>query len=75
MCQVWQRLSLCFVCVCAQDNGHLYVCGDGANMASDVHKALQQIVQTHAKVDAAGAEQFLEQLMKAKRYQRDVWVT
>jgi sulfite reductase alpha subunit-like flavoprotein len=44
-------------------------------MAADVHKALQQIVQTHAKVDAAGAEGFLEQLMKTKRYQRDVWVT
>jgi sulfite reductase (NADPH) flavoprotein alpha-component len=59
-----------------QGGGHVYVCGDGANMAADVHKALLEIAVDIGKVGSeAEAEFFFEKLVKQHRYQRDVWVT
>lgn len=56
-----------------QEGAHFYVCGDASRMASDVHLALASIVETYGKKSREDAEKYLEDLKKAKRYQRDVY--
>ena len=56
-----------------QSGAHLYVCGDAKRMASDVDLALQQIVQQEGGYGVAEAREFLADLAKAGRYQRDVY--
>lgn len=62
--QVWQWL---------QDGAYIYVCGDATRMAKDVHDALITIVEQQGKKNREEAEQFVNDLRKAKRYQRDVY--
>ncbi|MCE4937055.1 assimilatory sulfite reductase (NADPH) flavoprotein subunit [Aliivibrio fischeri] len=62
--QVWQWL---------QDGAYIYVCGDATRMAKDVHEALICVVEQHGKKTREEAEQFVNELRKAKRYQRDVY--
>lgn len=52
---------------------HVYVCGDASRMAADVDAALRTIVQTHGGMDTLGVETFMKELVKAKRYQKDVY--
>lgn len=54
-----------------QDGAYFYVCGDGKQMAPDVHAALLKIVA--AEIGADNAEDYVANLQKAKRYQRDVY--
>jgi sulfite reductase (NADPH) flavoprotein alpha-component len=54
-----------------QEGAHLYVCGDEKRMAHDVHDALLKIVA--AEIGADNAEDYVANLQKAKRYQRDVY--
>ncbi|WP_333874039.1 assimilatory sulfite reductase (NADPH) flavoprotein subunit [Methylobacter sp.] len=54
-----------------QDGAHLYVCGDEKRMAHDVHTALIKIVA--AEIGTDNAEDYVVNLQKAKRYQRDVY--
>ena len=56
-----------------QDGAHLYVCGDMHGMAKDVHQALLDIAVTHGGKSADAANEWLEDLIAAKRYQRDVY--
>ena len=56
-----------------QDGAHLYVCGDMHGMAKDVHQALLDIAVTHGGKSADAANDWLEDLIAAKRYQRDVY--
>ena len=56
-----------------KEGAHIYVCGDANRMATDVHNALSQILQTHGNLSAESAEAELETLKKSKRYQRDVY--
>jgi sulfite reductase (NADPH) flavoprotein alpha-component len=42
-------------------------------MAGDVDLALQQIAVTQGGMDAAAAKRFLQELVRAGRYQRDVY--
>lgn len=56
-----------------QEGAHLYVCGDGERMAADVHRALLDIVRDHGGLDEEGAAEYLRDLQRAKRYQRDVY--
>jgi len=51
----------------------LYVCGDADKMAPDVHQALLGIVSEHGTMTAEQAEDFLRQMNRDKRYQRDVY--
>ena len=55
------------------ERGHLYVCGDGARMAQDVHAALLAIVAKERGVDADAARGILEGLKSEGRYLREIW--
>lgn len=52
---------------------HFYVCGDASRMAKDVHDALLDIVREEGGMTSQQAEDYLEQLKKSGRYQRDVY--
>ncbi len=56
-----------------RDGAHFYVCGDATKMAKDVHDELLAIVQGEGGLSAGQAEEYLEQLKKSGRYQRDVY--
>lgn len=56
-----------------QEGGYFYVCGDATLMADDVHNALAQIVEQEGNMSAEQAAEYLTQLKKDKRYQRDVY--
>lgn len=56
-----------------QDGAHFYVCGDANRMAKDVHTALIEIISEQGEKSLEEAEQQLNELRKAKRYQRDVY--
>ncbi|UUM30352.1 assimilatory sulfite reductase (NADPH) flavoprotein subunit [Vibrio japonicus] len=62
--QVWQWI---------QDGAYIYVCGDATRMAKDVHDALVIVAEQEGKMPRDDAEQFINDLRKAKRYQRDVY--
>ncbi len=52
---------------------HFYVCGDAHRMAKDVDAALHEIIAQHGGMDAAAAADYVKQMKKDKRYQRDVY--
>lgn len=56
-----------------EDGAHFYVCGDASRMAADVHEALIAIVEEQAGIAREAAENYVENLKKTKRYQRDVY--
>ncbi|MES2996329.1 MAG: flavodoxin domain-containing protein [Verrucomicrobiota bacterium] len=56
-----------------QEGAAFYVCGDASRMAKDVDDALHQLAINHGGKDEAGAKAWVEDLKKAKRYQRDVY--
>ncbi len=51
------------------------MCGDAVHMAGDVHEALLGVMKERGGLSTEEAEQYMEKLEKAARYQRDVWVT
>jgi sulfite reductase (NADPH) flavoprotein alpha-component len=56
-----------------QGGGYFYVCGDAKRMAKDVDVTLHDIVAEQGKMDPAAAAEYVKQLKKEKRYQRDVY--
>jgi len=56
-----------------EDGTYIYVCGDAKNMAGDVHDALVDVIAEHGAIDRDAAEQYLRELRRAGRYQRDVY--
>jgi len=52
---------------------YFYVCGDAKRMAKDVNAALHEIVAEQGKMDIVTATDYVKQLKKDKRYQRDVY--
>jgi sulfite reductase (NADPH) flavoprotein alpha-component len=56
-----------------EEGGHFYVCGDAKRMAADVDKALRQVIAEHGKMSAADADAYVANLVRAGRYQRDVY--
>jgi sulfite reductase (NADPH) flavoprotein alpha-component len=56
-----------------QDAAHFYVCGDARRMAADVDKALRKVVTDHGGMSAEAADQYVADLVRAGRYQRDVY--
>jgi sulfite reductase (NADPH) flavoprotein alpha-component len=56
-----------------QDGAYVYVCGDAAHMAPDVHGALLEIIERHGGQSPDSAAEYLQQLQRGRRYQRDVY--
>ena len=56
-----------------QRGAHIYVCGDESRMAHDVHQALLDVVVEHGGYTTEEAEDYLVQLRKDGRYQKDVY--
>ena len=56
-----------------EDGAHVYVCGDAANLAPDVHQALIDIVASEAHTGRDAAEDYVRSLQADHRYQRDVY--
>ena len=56
-----------------EEGAHLYVCGDADRMAPDVHGALVDVVKLWGKRSADAAQDYLRQLQRDGRYQRDVY--
>ena len=56
-----------------EGGAHLYVCGDAERMAPDVHATLIEIVAKHGGRSAEDASEYLNELIRMKRYARDVY--
>ncbi|HEX8625637.1 MAG TPA: assimilatory sulfite reductase (NADPH) flavoprotein subunit [Allosphingosinicella sp.] len=56
-----------------EDGAHLYLCGDAARMAPDVHETLITIVAEEGRLQREGAEDYVRELQRSRRYQRDVY--
>ncbi len=52
---------------------HFYVCGDANRMAGDVHQALVEVVRKEAGVSDERAQEYVNAMKSARRYQRDVY--
>ncbi len=50
-----------------------YVCGDAKRMAKDVDSALHEIIANQGGLGPEGANEYVKQMKKEKRYQRDVY--
>lgn len=56
-----------------EEGAHVYVCGDAANLAPDVHQTLIDIVAHEAHTGREAAEDYVRSLQADHRYQRDVY--
>ena len=56
-----------------ESGAHVYVCGDAEGMAPAVHDTLRNIVSARRNAGADDAEDYLRELKRAGRYQRDVY--
>ncbi len=56
-----------------EDGAYVYVCGDAAHMAPDVHGALLEVIGQHGGHNPDAAAEYLQQLQRSRRYQRDVY--
>jgi len=56
-----------------QQGAHFCVCGDASRMAKDVDAALKTIIQTHGKMSAEAAADYVSKMAQDKRYVRDVY--
>ncbi|XP_069769706.1 methionine synthase reductase isoform X2 [Narcine bancroftii] len=55
------------------ENGYLYVCGDGKNMAKDVNSTLTEIISEKLGLNTLEAMKIIANLREEKRYLQDVW--
>lgn len=51
----------------------VYVCGDAGQMAADVHSALLEIIQKEGALSPESAADYVSQMQRERRYQRDVY--
>lgn len=56
-----------------ENGAHIYVCGDEKYMAKDVEQTLLDILQTEGALTEEAATEYLADLRREKRYQRDVY--
>lgn len=56
-----------------KNGAYFYVCGDAKRMAKDVDVALHDVISQHGGMDMAAATEYVKQMKKDKRYQRDVY--
>jgi sulfite reductase (NADPH) flavoprotein alpha-component len=56
-----------------ENGAHLYVCGDAARLAPDVHQAVKEIVAAQGGLGPAATDDYLYRLQRDHRYQLDVY--
>jgi sulfite reductase (NADPH) flavoprotein alpha-component len=56
-----------------KNGGYFFVCGDAKRMAKDVDTALHDIIAQHGAMTPEQAVEYVKQMKKDKRYQRDVY--
>lgn len=56
-----------------EEGAYIYVCGDAKAMAPDVHEALIDVVASQGHKSRESAEQYLRDMTRSKRYQRDIY--
>ncbi len=56
-----------------EQGAHLYVCGDARQMGRDVDQALHQVVSQEGGLDEQATKNYIDELQKTGRYQRDVY--
>ena len=56
-----------------EQGAHFYVCGDAKRMAGDVHDALLSIVGRHGGLSDEDTREYVNELKRTRRYQRDVY--
>jgi sulfite reductase (NADPH) flavoprotein alpha-component len=56
-----------------EQGAFVYICGDEKKMAHDVHDTLLAIIETEGNLSREEAVEYLANLQKQKRYQRDVY--
>ncbi len=56
-----------------KNGGYFFVCGDAKRMAKDVDVALHDVIAQHGGMTAEQAVEYVKQMKKDKRYQRDVY--
>ena len=56
-----------------EEGAYVYVCGDAQRMAPDVHQALIQVVEKEGGHGRERAEEYVNELLAGRRYQRDVY--
>ena len=56
-----------------EDGAHFYVCGDAKGMAPDVHATLVELVASVGSRSTEAAEEYVRDLQRQGRYQRDVY--
>ena len=56
-----------------EEKGHFYICGDAANMAADVQAAVGKAFERAGGLSPARAEDKMQELKAAGRFQLDVW--
>lgn len=56
-----------------KNGGYFFVCGDAKRMAKDVDQALHEIIAEQGAMPIEQAQDYVKQMKKVKRYQRDVY--
>jgi sulfite reductase (NADPH) flavoprotein alpha-component len=56
-----------------EQGAHVYICGDALRMAKDVETTLLALVAEHGNKTVAQAKEYVTNLRKSKRYQKDVY--
>ena len=57
-----------------EDAGYVFVCGDGASMARDVHTCLEQeVFMKGGEMGLKEAQEALQEAARSGKYVRDVW--
>jgi sulfite reductase (NADPH) flavoprotein alpha-component len=56
-----------------EEGAQLYVCGDAAHMAGDVDAALRAVIRENGGVSGDKADAYVAELLRTKRYLRDVY--
>ncbi|WP_129648250.1 assimilatory sulfite reductase (NADPH) flavoprotein subunit [Peristeroidobacter agariperforans] len=56
-----------------REGAYVYVCGDAQQMAPDVDTAIREVVARHGGLGEEQVEEFMLNLQRERRYQRDVY--
>jgi NADPH-ferrihemoprotein reductase len=59
--------------VIGEKKGHVYICGDAKNMATDVRNILLNVIKAKGNMTDTEAQQYIKKMETQKRYSADVW--